>query len=64
MVKKGKERATGGPIDSRFANLGTDPRFLKAKRKQAKVVVDDRFKGLFTDGSTSTGVSLLSSAGS
>ncbi|PWZ02835.1 hypothetical protein BCV70DRAFT_197101 [Testicularia cyperi] len=35
--------------DPRFARVHTDPRFLKPKRDDAKVVVDDRFKGLFAD---------------
>ncbi|KAL1762296.1 hypothetical protein FB107DRAFT_198910 [Schizophyllum commune] len=33
--------------DPRFARLRTDPRFRKVKRKEDKVVVDERFKGLF-----------------
>ncbi|KAL1748456.1 hypothetical protein HDZ31DRAFT_60195 [Schizophyllum fasciatum] len=33
--------------DPRFARLRTDPRFRKVKRKDDKVVVDERFKGLF-----------------
>ncbi|TFK57065.1 hypothetical protein OE88DRAFT_1619710 [Heliocybe sulcata] len=36
--------------DSRFARLKTDPRFRKLKRKDAKVLVDDRFKSIFSDG--------------
>ncbi|KZT30594.1 hypothetical protein NEOLEDRAFT_1082725 [Neolentinus lepideus HHB14362 ss-1] len=35
--------------DPRFARLRTDPRFRKLKRKNAKVVVDDRFKSIFSD---------------
>ncbi|KAJ9476997.1 Pre-rRNA-processing protein ESF1 [Pseudozyma hubeiensis] len=35
--------------DPRFAKVHTDPRFLKPKRDDTKVVVDDRFKGLFED---------------
>ncbi|KAF8350115.1 hypothetical protein F5887DRAFT_943868 [Amanita rubescens] len=34
--------------DSRFDRLRTDPRFRKPKKKHSKVVVDDRFKSLFT----------------
>lgn len=35
--------------DPRFAKVHTDPRFLKPKRDDTKVVVDERFKGLFQD---------------
>ncbi|KAF8632607.1 hypothetical protein AX15_001810 [Amanita polypyramis BW_CC] len=34
--------------DSRFERLRTDPRFRPPKKKQQKVVVDKRFKSLFT----------------
>lgn len=33
--------------DPRFERLRTDPRFRRPKKKQSKVVVDDRFKSLF-----------------
>ena len=33
--------------DPRFARLRTDPRFRKVKRKEDKVVVDERFKNVF-----------------
>lgn len=39
-----------GTTDPRFARLQNDPRFLRAKRDDAKVVVDDRFKALLGDG--------------
>ncbi|KAJ1030824.1 hypothetical protein NDA18_002054 [Ustilago nuda] len=35
--------------DPRFARVHTDPRFLKPKRDDTKVVVDERFKRLFED---------------
>lgn len=35
--------------DPRFARVHTDPRFLKPKRDDTKVVVDERFKGLFEE---------------
>ena len=42
---------TDAPLttDPRFAKVHTDPRFLKPKRDDTKVVVDERFKGLFED---------------
>lgn len=33
--------------DPRFARLRTDPRFRRLKKKQNKVVVDERFKSIF-----------------
>jgi hypothetical protein len=36
--------------DERFARLQTDPRFLRPNREEAKVVIDDRFKGLLSGG--------------
>ncbi|CBQ67586.1 related to ESF1-18S rRNA factor, nucleolar protein involved in pre-rRNA processing [Sporisorium reilianum SRZ2] len=39
--------------DPRFAKVHTDPRFLKPKRDDTKVVVDERFKGLFEDDKSS-----------
>lgn len=36
--------------DPRFARLHTDPRFLKPKKDDAKVVVDERFKHLLDPG--------------
>lgn len=35
--------------DPRFARLRTDPRFRRIHKKDAKVVVDDRFASLFDD---------------
>ena len=35
--------------DPRFARLKSDPRFRRVRKKEAKVVVDDRFKTLFDD---------------
>ncbi|KDQ63530.1 hypothetical protein JAAARDRAFT_381668 [Jaapia argillacea MUCL 33604] len=43
--------------DPRFARLKTDPRFRRPKRKEAKVVVDDRFKSIFDDGKGKKGKS-------
>ncbi|KAG1723525.1 uncharacterized protein EDB91DRAFT_1172489 [Suillus paluster] len=41
--------------DPRFARLKTDPRFRRPKKHQSKVVVDERFKGIFDeDGSGKT----------
>ena len=34
-------------MDSRFAKLGTDPRFIRAAKKQNKIQLDDRFSELF-----------------
>ncbi|KAI0348561.1 hypothetical protein BDW22DRAFT_103185 [Trametopsis cervina] len=36
--------------DPRFAKLKTDPRFRRIRKKESKVVVDDRFKSIFDDG--------------
>ncbi|KAH6917515.1 pre-rRNA-processing protein ESF1 [Coprinopsis sp. MPI-PUGE-AT-0042] len=36
--------------DPRFARLKTDPRFKQIKKKQHKVVVDDRFKSILDQG--------------
>lgn len=33
--------------DPRFARFKTDPRFRRIKKDQSKVIVDDRFKGVF-----------------
>ena len=33
--------------DPRFARLKSDPRFRRPKKQRSKVVVDDRFKGIF-----------------
>ncbi|KAG1743795.1 hypothetical protein EDB19DRAFT_1696994 [Suillus lakei] len=38
--------------DPRFARLKTDPRFRRPKKHQSKVVVDERFKGIFDDDKT------------
>lgn len=35
--------------DPRFARLKTDPRFRRIRKKDSKVVVDDRFKSLFDE---------------
>ncbi|KAJ6604598.1 hypothetical protein DFH09DRAFT_1018818 [Mycena vulgaris] len=35
-------------MDSRFARLRSDPRFRRPRKEKSKVVVDDRFKGVFT----------------
>lgn len=36
--------------DPRFAKLKNDPRFRRIRKKEDKVVVDDRFKGIFDEG--------------
>ena len=36
--------------DLRFARLKNDPRFRRIKKKEAKVVVDARFKSIFDEG--------------
>ena len=36
--------------DPRFARLKTDPRFRRIRKKEAKVVVDERFKSIFDEG--------------
>ena len=36
--------------DPRFARVKSDPRFRKPRKHQAKVVVDERFKGVFERG--------------
>lgn len=33
--------------DPRFARFKTDPRFRRIKKDEGKVVVDERFKGVF-----------------
>lgn len=35
--------------DSRFSRVLKDPRFIRPKKKQSKVIIDDRFKDMFTD---------------
>ena len=35
--------------DPRFARLKTDPRFRRIKKDKNKVVVDERFKGIFEE---------------
>ncbi|PWN48443.1 hypothetical protein IE53DRAFT_389365 [Violaceomyces palustris] len=50
MVKpsKGSERQHAPAVkDPRFARLHTDPRFLRPRREDTKVVIDDRFKSIF-----------------
>ncbi|EPQ32267.1 uncharacterized protein PFL1_00464 [Pseudozyma flocculosa PF-1] len=53
MAKDKKKQSGGGAAqrapatsDPRFARLHTDPRFLKPKKDDVKVKIDDRFKGL------------------
>ena len=36
--------------DSRFAHIGKDPRFRGLRKKERKVKIDRRFKGMFNDG--------------
>ncbi len=56
-MAKGAKSSGGAPsfgdapktTDPRFSRVHTDPRFLKPKRDDTKVVVDERFKGLFED---------------
>ncbi|KAI0695164.1 hypothetical protein BC835DRAFT_1273760 [Cytidiella melzeri] len=36
--------------DPRFAKLKTDPRFRRIRKKESKVVVDERFKSIFDEG--------------
>ena len=36
--------------DSRFSRLKSDPRFRRIRKKEAKVVVDDRFQTIFDEG--------------
>lgn len=36
--------------DPRFARLKSDPRFRRIRKKEDKVVVDDRFKSIFDEG--------------
>lgn len=55
-MKKDKKRQHAAPTtDARFARLHTDPRFLRPRRDDSKVVVDDRFKAML-DGGTEFGV--------
>ncbi|CDU23795.1 related to ESF1-18S rRNA factor, nucleolar protein involved in pre-rRNA processing [Sporisorium scitamineum] len=64
-MAKGSGKSTGrtphtfsdAPVttDPRFAKVHTDPRFLKPKRDDTKVVVDERFKGLFEDDKSKKG---------
>jgi hypothetical protein len=35
--------------DPRFARLKTDPRFRRPKKHNSKVVLDERFKGIFDE---------------
>lgn len=41
--------------DPRFARLKTDPRFRRIRKKDSKVVVDERFKGIFDGGKKKKG---------
>ncbi|CAN6889255.1 unnamed protein product [Brassica oleracea] len=43
--KKGDEMIT----DSRFSKAHTDPRFRRLPRRESKVTIDSRFKGVLTD---------------
>jgi hypothetical protein len=47
--------------DPRFARLTTDPRFRRPRRQRSKIVVDDRFKGVFDQGKKNRGASKKSS---
>lgn len=35
--------------DPRFVRLTSDPRFRRPRKKESKVVVDERFKGVFAE---------------
>ena len=35
--------------DDRFKHIGKDPRFRELRRKDRKVAIDKRFKGMFKD---------------
>ena len=35
--------------DARFSSVFTDPRFIKTKKNDAKITIDDRFKGMLQD---------------
>ena len=35
--------------DPRFSRLRSDPRFRKPRKDKVKVVVDERFKGIFDE---------------
>lgn len=41
--------------DPRFARLKTDPRFRRPKKKQQKVVIDERFKSVFDQAKSKKG---------
>ncbi|KAI8827639.1 hypothetical protein BJ741DRAFT_540440, partial [Chytriomyces cf. hyalinus JEL632] len=41
-------------MDSRFASLGKNPRFLKPKKKDSKVSIDKRFSAIFNEASPSS----------
>jgi len=43
--------------DPRFARVKSDPRFRRPKKHQAKVIVDERFKGVFEQGKEKKGKS-------
>jgi len=40
---------TNNMSDPRFARLKSDPRFRRPKKKEQKVVVDERFKSVFAE---------------
>lgn len=44
-VEEGKQMIT----DPRFSSAHTDPRFRRVPRRESKVAIDSRFKGMFTD---------------
>jgi hypothetical protein len=46
-VKSGQDKMSES--DPRFSRLKNDPRFRRPKKLRSKVVVDDRFKGIFQE---------------
>lgn len=42
------------PSDPRFARLATDPRFIRPSKSSQKVILDDRFSGLLSGGSSAS----------
>ncbi|KAJ3236664.1 pre-rRNA-processing protein esf1 [Chytriomyces hyalinus] len=49
-----KKKPTPREMDSRFASLGKNPRFLKPKKKDSKVSIDKRFSAIFNEASPSS----------
>ncbi|KAG2273403.1 hypothetical protein Bca52824_067958 [Brassica carinata] len=47
--KKGEEGKQQMITDSRFSKAHTDPRFRSLPRRESKVTIDSRFKGVLTD---------------